>query len=69
MKQLFIAISFLLISCSDKNSEPTYSDSGAPKNCRAIIQANLDAWHTKTHTAEEALTSIDRNCGASGHSW
>ena len=53
----------------DPNSKPTFGDSGAPKNCKAIIQANIDAWRTKQQSAEDVLDSIERNCGANGYSW
>ena len=55
---------------TDVNSEPVYSrDTGLPKNCRAIIAVNVKAWQDKKFSADEVLTSIDRNCGANGHSW
>jgi hypothetical protein len=44
-------------------------DSGAPKNCRALIAANILGFSSGDFTAEEALYSIDRNCGASGYIW
>lgn len=53
----------------DPNEKPIYGDTGLPKNCKAIIQANLDGWHTGAYTAPEVLGSIERNCGPSGYSW
>lgn len=53
----------------DPNAKPTYGDSGAPKNCRAIIQANIEGWRSQQYSAEDALASIERNCGANGYSW
>lgn len=48
---------------------PTYDDAGYPKNCRAVIEANLDGYHTGKFSAEDALASVERNCGAHGNSW
>lgn len=54
---------------NDSNAQLEYGESGYPKNCRAIITANMDGYHAGIYTAEEALGSIDRNCGAEGYSW
>jgi len=51
------------------NQTLTYGDTGYPKNCRAIIAANMNGYYTGIYTASEALSSIDRNCGAHGYSW
>lgn len=54
----------------DSNRDgPTFGNSGLPKNCRAIITANIEGWRERRFTAEEALGSIDRNCGRNGYSW
>ena len=53
----------------DPNSKPTYGNTGLPKNCRAIVGANIEGWRSKQYTAEEALNSINRNCGINGYSW
>lgn len=64
---------FICLGCkgrTDINFEPVFSsDTGLPKNCRAIIAVNIKAWREKQFSADEVLTSIDRNCGANGHSW
>ena len=39
------------------------------KNCRAIIKANIDSYRRGDFPAEDALESINRNCGEFGHSW
>ena len=62
-------LSIFLIGCSKPNSKPIYGDTGLPKNCRAIIQANIDGWRDKNYSAAEAFSSIERNCGANGYSW
>lgn len=68
-----LAMAAPLAGCSkigDPNAEATYGEStGLPKNCRAIIQANIDSWRAKEFTAEEAMNSMERNCGRYGHSW
>lgn len=51
------------------NLKPTYGDSGLPKNCRAIIGTNVSGYQEGRFTADEALKSIDRNCGFFGYSW
>lgn len=53
----------------DPNKSFIYGDTGAPRNCRAIIAENIEGWHNKVYSAEEALDSIERNCGAEGYSW
>ncbi len=51
------------------NDKLLYGDTGLPKNCRAIIKSNIDGYKSKEWTAEEALGSIDRNCGEFGYAW
>jgi hypothetical protein len=65
---LFVTIVAFAGAC-DSNAKPTYGDTGLPKNCRAIIQANVDGWRSGKWSAENALDSIERNCGAQGYSW
>lgn len=57
------------VTAVDPNATPTYGNTGAPKNCRAIIQSNLDGVKRKQYSVEDALESIERNCGAAGYSW
>ncbi len=64
-----IVVACIGLSACDTNSKLTYGDSGLPKNCRAIIKGNVDGWRSGAFTAEEALGSIDRNCGENGYSW
>jgi hypothetical protein len=60
-----------LASCgvADPNSKPTYGETGLPKNCRAFVQYAIDAYRAKQYTAEATINSLERNCGANGHSW
>lgn len=51
------------------NQYPVYGSSGFPKNCRALIIANIDGYQSGAYTPEEALDSIDRNCGRYGYTW
>lgn len=53
----------------DQNARLVYGDTGFPKNCRAIVKANYESWYLKEYTADEALGSINRNCGEFGSSW
>jgi hypothetical protein len=53
----------------DFNDGLRYGDTGLPQNCRAIVKANYEGWVLKDYTAEEALGSINRNCGEFGYSW
>lgn len=64
-------VGILVSACgrTDPNDRPTYGESGLPKNCRAVIAANINGWQQKQFTADEALRSIDRNCGLFGTSW
>lgn len=67
-KSIVFFLFFFLVGC-DPNAKLTFGETGLPKNCRAIIQANLDGWHSGEYSAEEALGSIERNCGKDGYSW
>lgn len=80
MKYVFIFIlPTLLIGCGDPNSKVVYGESGLPKNCRALVQANIDRYNEldkSIENYEEAMEEIDglfnslsRNCGANGHAW
>lgn len=50
----------------DTNGAPTYGATGAPKNCRALIAANIDGWRSKVYTADAVLNSLDVHCGRNG---
>ena len=60
---------WLLSGCDDSNSKPTYGESGLPKNCRAIVQNAIDEWRKGNYSTEDTMSSLERNCGANGHSW
>jgi uncharacterized protein YxeA len=64
-----ISAFFLGKAMGDPNKYVIYGDTGLPRNCRAIITANINGYKFKEYTAEEALNSIDRNCGFQGYSW
>jgi hypothetical protein len=69
---ILVAAMSALCGCAklgDPNEKPTYGDTGLPKNCRAIIKANVDGWRAGQYSAEETMGSIDRNCGEYGYSW
>jgi hypothetical protein len=59
------------------NSKPIYGSSGLPKNCRAIIAANVRMYRGLDQTDQEhfmtevdgVMDSINRNCGEFGSSW
>ena len=57
-------------TCPDPNAQPRYGEeTGLPKNCRAIVQANIDGYRSRQYTADEVISSLERNCGATGYSW
>lgn len=67
-----VGMAALAAGCNyiDPNSKPEYGkESGLPKNCRAIVQANIDEYRAGMHTADAAMNSLERNCGTYGHSW
>lgn len=66
---LFLLVAALFLFACDNNQKLTYGKTGLPKNCRAIIKSNIDGYNKGLYTAEEALDSIDRNCGEFGYSW
>lgn len=51
------------------NQVVSYGETGFPKNCRALITENISGFSSGTYSAEEALYSIDRNCGPNGLIW
>ncbi len=64
------AIAILGVVGCDPNSKPTYGEeTGLPKNCRAIVQANIDSYHAKEYSPDMIMASLERNCGAGGYSW
>lgn len=66
------AITAALAACGtgDPNAAPAYGEtSGLPKNCRAIVQSNIDGYRSGAYTADEAMSSLERNCGLNGYSW
>ncbi|HDI2930623.1 hypothetical protein B9X73_03935 [Acinetobacter baumannii] len=75
---IILAIS-LLTACSKPNSKPSYGDTGLPKNCRAIIKANIEEYRKIRASQEDysvqmdeidgLFSSMDRNCGENGYSW
>lgn len=71
MKKVIFALlgAVMLSGCGDPNSEPTYGESGLPKNCRAIVQNAIDEWRKGNYSAEDTMNSLERNCGANGYSW
>lgn len=51
------------------NQTAEYSEDGYPVNCRALIADNIKGYSLGDFTAEDALNSIDRNCGRFGIIW
>lgn len=65
-----MAVSIASCAAGDPNAAPLYGESsGLPKNCRAIVQSNIDGYRSGAYTADEAMASLERNCGLNGHSW
>lgn len=82
MKTLFaLLVMIALTACSgeDYNSKAIYGDTGLPKNCRAIVQANIDmykqtaysdsSYDEKLRAADDVMQSLERNCGSHGKAW
>ncbi len=64
-----IGMFFIGKSLGDPNRKMTFGPQGDPKNCRAIIYKNYEGYVMEQYKAEEALSSIYRNCGDNGYSW
>lgn len=72
-------IAFILLGCSKPNSKAEYGETGLPKNCRAIIQTNINEYKKIISSGEDyesqifdidgVMKSIERNCGEYGYSW
>ena len=67
--RLCIVVLLIFLAGCDNNQNLKYGETGFPKNCRAIIKANIDGYHSGEYSADEALNSINRNCGEFGLSW
>lgn len=68
MRTIVLVAVILLTGC-DPNARPTYGETGLPKNCRAIVQTNIDGWRAGRWSVEDVMDSLERNCGADGYSW
>ena len=66
---LILAAYFVGYHLGIGNQQAKYGHSGLPKNCRALITENIRGVAGKTYSAEDALNSIDRNCGLNGLIW
>ncbi len=67
---VFTICGAITLAACDPNSKPTFGEeTGMPKNCRAIVQQNIDAYRAKQFTADEIMASLERNCGTYGSSW
>ena len=71
---IFVSVSYIIIynigyKNGIGNQTLEYGATGFPKNCRALITANLNGVALGQYTQEEALWSIERNCGAQGYIW
>lgn len=64
-----ILIGAIAFNNKNPNAQLEYGSSGLPKNCRAIIYENYKEYSAHEYTAEEAIDSINRNCGKDGYSW
>lgn len=51
------------------NIEARYGETGFPVNCRALIADNIAGYELNLYTIEEAMGSINRNCGINGIIW
>ena len=79
MRCIILLLPLILFGCEKPNGKPTYGETGLPKNCRAIIQSNLDEYRKirATHDdyeiqlmkIDDVFNSLGRNCGAYGYSW
>jgi hypothetical protein len=67
---VFMLFNLTALAACDPNAKPIYGEeTGLPKNCRAIVQQNIDAYRAKEYKIDEIMASLERNCGANGQSW
>ncbi len=79
MKYSIFLCVLMLSGCEKPNSKPTYGETGLPKNCRAIVQAQVDGikeirksgkdYGLQLLEIDDYVDSIERNCGKNGYSW
>ena len=73
-RSILLPVAIVAFACGwvikpDGNASLSYGDTGQPKNCRAIIKDNVDQYKAKKYSSDDIIASIERNCGANGHSW
>lgn len=68
---LIIVTTGALAGCQlgDPNEKAVYGDSGLPVNCRALVAEAVEGWRRGVYKPNEALESIERNCGRHGYTW
>jgi hypothetical protein len=62
----------LLIGCDstvDNTKAQFGKETGLPSNCRAYVQVAIESYRSKSYTADETITGLERNCGANGSLW
>jgi hypothetical protein len=53
----------------DAHWPPKRGDLGLPKNCSAYVDATIAGYRSKQYSADEAMSGLERNCGAGGALW
>ena len=79
MKYSLVFFVIILTGCEKPNSKPTFGETGLPRNCRAVVQAQVDGireirdsnkdYALQLLKIDEYVDSIERNCGSNGFSW
>lgn len=79
MKNIIIFALLALTACNDNSTnEPKLSKEGLPKNCRTIVQFNIDTYKWRKYegdaqqrmaNTDAVMDSLERNCGLNGKSW
>jgi hypothetical protein len=44
MRLFYLPLILMIAGCNDPNEKAEYGDSGLPKNCRAIVKANIEEY-------------------------
>ena len=72
MKKLFWVLLISISACSSADDNDTAKfnpKSGNAINCRAFVQYAIDEYRKGAFSADDTFSSLERNCGANGHSW
>ena len=65
----FLFVAFLLTSCTDPNAKTAYSETGLPKNCRAIVKANIEEYQKVKQEMHDTEMQLGARYGSDNYEY